>query len=816
MAETQGDDRERAEELAALGRLLRGGEEGSGPPRAAKRALLAGRFELEARIGRGPHGEVFSVRDAEHQGRALALKRLDPAAGSRPEAPERLAEHAERLRALDHEAFVRVRAAGRDREGRLYLASDLVQGESVRALLERRGALPPRLALEIARQVLSALEVAHARGSAHGALHAENVLLANRVPWTEENPFGVGVRLTDHGLAAWRGEDISPERDLADVASLLAELVSGTRPAGHDWAALRASLRDVDVRGLLDRSFPDARSFRAAIESSPAWRPRRRSRGRPLAALAGILALVLLGLLVRERRRRVEASAPARLAEETRPAASELAGLAERPPELEGENSTIPSRGEADADETADLRERSRQLEDDLARTRAELEEARRALAGSDEPRPAPAASLEAACLALERVLERIAERDLEGAHASALAAAEEASLADLGFETRFLERATAAALALERAARETLPLPGVETLLEARALLREARLEREAFLVRAAPWLDLPPDEEPRRRARCLSWFEGLGTELLEHAPELERRWTALADGPAEPRAVLALARWFDDGRLESHLERLAGELSGACESEGRLQLEPLAAARVLDAWGELGGELLSSGAGGAEVLRFAYARRFAFPPQRSECLPPWSLPACEVDTGWREALALSREILEPSSAFPGRAGSLRLFHVRTGGGEESWIVESVSAGASGSSAGPRWDIEQRFHDAAGRETLRRGLVLERQGKRFLERGSRSRELVDLSWSSPRVRVFEPGFDGPVPERLGFSAREVERFRSELLRSPRRALVVEDDGEETWLTSDLGLVRYRAPDFVVRELVYAEVSAGG
>ena len=303
------DERPERDELRALARLLDDGVDGVGE-------LVAGRFERLADLATDAEGERFLARDRSQPGRTLWVRRLARAHTRRAGFRERLEELVDLQRRLDHAGLVRLRALAQERSGAFVLAGDVVDGEPVRALLERRGALAPRHALEIARQALLVLEAAHENGLPHGRIDAEHVWLASRVPWTEANPFGVGVRLVDHGLAALLGAgDVSRARDLGDVARLLAELVSGSRPA-EDPAARAEELgavRDLELHRLLERgltedpahAFGDATEFRHALERCAAWRgqPLRRRRAAPFSLGAlGLLAALALGALALEHR----------------------------------------------------------------------------------------------------------------------------------------------------------------------------------------------------------------------------------------------------------------------------------------------------------------------------------------------------------------------------------------------------------------------------------------------------------------------------------------------------------------------------------
>jgi len=305
------DERPERDELRALARLLDDGVDGAGE-------LLAGRFERLADLAADADGERFLARDRSQPGRTLWVRRLARAHARRAGMRERLEELVDLQRRVDHAGLVRLRALAQERSGAFVLAGDVVDGEPVRALLERRGALAPRHALEIARQVLLVLEATHENGLPHGRIDAEHVWLASRVPWSEANPFGVGVRLVDHGLAALLGaRDVSRARDLGDAARLLSELVSGTRPAADPAARAEelGAVRDPELHRLLERAltedaaraFGDAAEFRRALERCAAWRgrpPRRRSAALAPFALGalGLLSALALGVLLLEHR----------------------------------------------------------------------------------------------------------------------------------------------------------------------------------------------------------------------------------------------------------------------------------------------------------------------------------------------------------------------------------------------------------------------------------------------------------------------------------------------------------------------------------
>ena len=154
---------------------------------------LAG-FRIEKKIGSGAVGAVYLAEQVALS-RPVAFKVLS---GGRARSAEYLARFTREARAvarLVHPNAVQVYDVGQA-DGYHFIALEYVDGQSLSELLERRGRLPWRAALEIARQAASSLARAHELGIIHRDIKPENLMLSRRGE----------VKVTDFGLARLGGD----------------------------------------------------------------------------------------------------------------------------------------------------------------------------------------------------------------------------------------------------------------------------------------------------------------------------------------------------------------------------------------------------------------------------------------------------------------------------------------------------------------------------------------------------------------------------------------------------------------------------------
>ncbi len=156
--------------------------------------VLGGRYRLTGLLGEGGMGRVFS---AEHTvlGRKVAVKVLHPQFEINPEFAERFLREARAASAIEHPGIIDVLDADHDESGTLYMVMELLEGESLSALLARRGRLDPAESLELTRQILDALRCAHEQNVVHRDLKPDNIFLV------AESAHGPRARLLDFGIS---------------------------------------------------------------------------------------------------------------------------------------------------------------------------------------------------------------------------------------------------------------------------------------------------------------------------------------------------------------------------------------------------------------------------------------------------------------------------------------------------------------------------------------------------------------------------------------------------------------------------------------
>jgi len=284
------------------------------PPRAAVAPepplpRLEGFIVLE-RIGQGGMGEVFRCsRDSD--GLLVAVKILTPQMAAVPDYVRRFGREAAAMAQLDHPGIVRL--LGRGKAGQhVYIAMELIDGESLRTWAHRNRPTAPQLAMLLA-QVAHALTYAHARAVVHRDLKPDNVLVTKDLR-TKVLDFGLaglhaeGAQcLTQSNVAMGTANYMAPEQrkdakradhkaDIYSFGVMTYELLTGELPVGK-FPPPSKVVNGLDPRwdALIER----------CLESNPAGRPHSALElAHTLEALAGLAKAMQLAPRTRKNTRK--------------------------------------------------------------------------------------------------------------------------------------------------------------------------------------------------------------------------------------------------------------------------------------------------------------------------------------------------------------------------------------------------------------------------------------------------------------------------------------------------------------------------------
>ena len=168
-------------------------------PVEAVGAVIAGRFRIERSLGEGGMAEVFQAHDmaARHP---VAIKLLKKDIANNPEAIERLRREAQVLERLDHPAVVKLETFGKLEDGRLFIAMEMLKGETLGDRMRREGRVDPADLSPVVAGACAGLAAAHDAGIVHRDLKPDNIFL-------EETDAGMQVKLLDFGISKVTGSD---------------------------------------------------------------------------------------------------------------------------------------------------------------------------------------------------------------------------------------------------------------------------------------------------------------------------------------------------------------------------------------------------------------------------------------------------------------------------------------------------------------------------------------------------------------------------------------------------------------------------------
>ncbi|MCA1635381.1 MAG: SUMF1/EgtB/PvdO family nonheme iron enzyme [Acidobacteria bacterium] len=208
---------------------------------------IDGKYRLDGIVGAGGMGTVYRATRLMI-GDAVAIKIMQSEFVKDDEA-ERFRREAQAAARLKHPNAVQIYDFGISPDGLVYLVMELVDGESLRAVIRTQGSLAPATAIEIAQQVCAALDEAHEAHIVHRDVKPDNIIV-------RRTARGLRVKLLDFGVAKLRdiaatnltqtgsvvgtphymspeqclGEELDGRSDIYSVGIVLYEMLCGAVP----------------------------------------------------------------------------------------------------------------------------------------------------------------------------------------------------------------------------------------------------------------------------------------------------------------------------------------------------------------------------------------------------------------------------------------------------------------------------------------------------------------------------------------------------------------------------------------------------------
>jgi Protein kinase domain len=259
-------------------------DEGRFPPGT----LLAERYRILGRLGKGGMGEVYRANDLR-LGQTVALKFLPESTARDPGMLARFYNEVRIARQVTHPNVCRVFDIG-DVDGQPFISMQFVDGENLASLLLRIGRLPADKAVEISRRLCAGLAAAHSQGVLHRDLKPANIMIDGRghVLITDFGLAGLADQISGadvhSGTPAYMapeqlaGKEVSIKSDIYALALVMYEMFTGRCAFEADTLAdlirLRGESRPAEISSTVRDVDPAVeRIILKCLDPDPAKRP---------------------------------------------------------------------------------------------------------------------------------------------------------------------------------------------------------------------------------------------------------------------------------------------------------------------------------------------------------------------------------------------------------------------------------------------------------------------------------------------------------------------------------------------------------------
>jgi eukaryotic-like serine/threonine-protein kinase len=207
--------------------------------------VFDGRYRIVRKLGSGGMADVYLAEDQE-LGRQIAIKILNDRHAHDEQFVERFRREAKNAAGLSHPNIVSIYDRG-EFDGAYYIAMEYLEGRTLKELIVRNGPTPVPIAIDYARQILSAIAFAHRNGVVHRDIKPHNIVVGRdgRLKVTD---FGIArsgaSQMTEAGSIIGTAQYLSPEQargahvdqrsDIYSTGVVLYEMLTGEVPFTGD------------------------------------------------------------------------------------------------------------------------------------------------------------------------------------------------------------------------------------------------------------------------------------------------------------------------------------------------------------------------------------------------------------------------------------------------------------------------------------------------------------------------------------------------------------------------------------------------------
>jgi serine/threonine-protein kinase len=214
--------------------------------------VIAGKYRITTRIGKGGMGSVYKARHIETDG-IVAVKLIRTDLLEDETIVRRFYIEAQNTHQLHHQNTIRVSDFGETDDGVLYLVMEYLDGRPLEDVLKEERRLAPARIVHIIEQVLKSLGEAHTHGVVHRDIKPDNIMLIDQFgekDFVKLLDFGVSRSLEGSGASTrgaigtpkymapeqWAGKEVDGRADLYAIGGVMYHLLLGRQPFAHGAA----------------------------------------------------------------------------------------------------------------------------------------------------------------------------------------------------------------------------------------------------------------------------------------------------------------------------------------------------------------------------------------------------------------------------------------------------------------------------------------------------------------------------------------------------------------------------------------------------